>query len=103
MQELLTACVFSLLSDAVSDVEMQEHYDEFFEVSGISLEVMGRWWGWKVILNVIIIPAIAEFPQSEKQWQCLGFSQQPFPSLSSNQIHISIMDIHSSALFYIVS
>jgi len=43
MQELLTACVFSLLSDAVSDVEMQEHYDEFFEVSGLSLEVMGRW------------------------------------------------------------
>lgn len=28
------------LSDAVSDVEMQEHYDEFFEVGGLSLKVM---------------------------------------------------------------
>jgi len=46
LQELLKPFVsvvvvfFSFSSDAVSDVEMQEHYDEFFEVGGLSLKVM---------------------------------------------------------------
>lgn len=39
----LMAGVFSLVSDAVSDVEMQEHYDEFFEVGGHSSKVMLKW------------------------------------------------------------
>lgn len=34
---------FSLVSDAVSDVEMQEHYDEFFEVGALSSRVMLKW------------------------------------------------------------